>query len=94
MAGRDIGEDEAEKRRKEELERRENALREAENHGGARRPLSWKGAKPRREAQLRAAEQAARGQRLGSSRTARGGATRAEAEAARLEQTARDRRRH
>ena len=31
MAGRDIGEDEAEKRRKEELERRENALREAEN---------------------------------------------------------------
>ena len=92
MAGRDIGEDEAEKRRKEELERRENALREAENQ---RRRQEAEELQRRqaaeREAQLRAAEQAAREATLREAREQREAALRArEAEAARLEQTARD----
>merc|ERR1719247_2167325 len=82
MAGRDIGEDEAEKRRKEELERREAALRDAELQ---RRQAA------EREAQLRAAEQAAREAALREAREQREASLRARAaEAARLEQTARD----
>ena len=61
MAGRDIGEDEAEKRRKEELERRENALREAENQRRRQEDAELERRQAaEREAQLRAAEQAAR----------------------------------
>merc|ERR1719247_1804280 len=61
MASRDIGEDEAEKRRKEELERREHALREAEMQRRQQEAaeLARRQAQER-EAQLRAAEQAAR----------------------------------
>ena len=64
MAGRDIGEDEAEKRRKEELERRENALREAENQRRRQEAAELERRQAaEREAQLRAAEQAARDSR-------------------------------
>ena len=61
MAGRDIGGDEAEKRRKEELERREAVA----GSGNAKAPARGRGVGLRRqaqerEAQLRAAERAAR----------------------------------
>ena len=92
MAGRDIGEDEAEKRRKEELERREAALRDAEMQRRQQEAaeLARRQAQER-EAQLRAAEQAAREAALREAREQREASLRArEAEAARLEQTARD----